>query len=401
MVLLGHLTDYSGIAPAVAADRIYHRIAMLGGLGVGLFFVLSGFLITGILLDAKGTPHYYRNFYARRTLRIFPLYYAFLFLVFVVAPGIGLLTPALQATLADQGWYWGYLANYKIAADGWPAFGGVGHFWSLAVEEQFYLLWPLVVAITGRRTFTVLCAALVAAGPVVRFSLWSAGLPPIANIITPARMDALALGALIAVIARSPDGLARIRRFVGPAGAVAAAALAGLLLWVGGWNPREPVIPIAGRTLTSFASAGLIALAITARPESWVQRLLANPFLVYYGVISYGLYVFHPPILILLSGAGVSVGLLPTIWGSQLPGQILFILIGTAAATMVAAASFRFFESPILRLKDRFGPSRSVLRRTTGAPGSVVAMRRDRYPMSTVDWKPGDADRRRAPRGAA
>lgn len=395
-VLLGHLTDYGGMHPVAAIDRLYHHIALLGGLGVDLFFVLSGFLITGILLDAKDAPHYVRNFYVRRILRIFPLYYAFLFIVFVIAPWAGWTTPALAATLPDQGWYWGYLANYRIAFAGWPAFGGVGHFWSLAVEEQFYVVWPLVVAMTSRRVFTAVCGALVVAGPVVRWLLHLEGLPAIANVVTPARVDALALGALVAVVVRSRGGIARLTRWTGPIASGAGVLLAILVVWAHGWNTSLPVIPIGGRVLTILASTGLIALAIGTRPGSRAQRLLAHPVLVFYGVISYGLYVFHPPILIVLARFGLTVNLVPTVGGSQLPGQILVNVVGTAVATAAAYVSFRWFESPILRLKSRFGPAASpVLPR--GA--EIVPMRSVPKPQVAAAPRLGEADgRREAPR---
>jgi peptidoglycan/LPS O-acetylase OafA/YrhL len=353
-VLLGHLTDYGGMQPAVLADRLYHRVALLGGLGVDLFFVLSGFLITGILLAAKGQPDYFRNFYARRLLRIFPVYYGFLILVFVVAPALGGAGPALQATLPDQVWYWSYLANFRIAFHGWPEFGGVGHFWSLAVEEQFYFVWPLIVAFTPRRTFIALCGVLIACGPLVRVTMWLGGLPPMANVLTIARADALALGALLAVLVRAPGGVQRLTLWLRPIAAAAAVALAVMLIWAGGWNTSLPVIPIGGRSLTIIASAGLIAVAIGAHPAGWVHRVLTSRLLVFYGAISYGLYVVHPPLLLWLRNSGLSVNVLPRWGGSQLPGQLVVIAVGTLISTAIAYLSFRYFELPFIRLKARF-----------------------------------------------
>src|SRR5206468_651405 len=118
-----------------------------GWIGVDLFFVLSGFLITGILLDSLGKPGYFRNFFARRTLRIFPLYYAVLTVsLFLVPALIGLqrLPELYHRLLENQLWLWTYAANY-LQATGRHTLPGFGHFWSLAIEEQFYLLWPFVV----------------------------------------------------------------------------------------------------------------------------------------------------------------------------------------------------------------------------------------------------------------
>src|SRR5690242_3161095 len=131
--------------PRSALQRLLVKASSYGVLGVDLFFVLSGFLITGLLLDAKGKPHYFRNFYARRTVRIFPLYYLVLFLLLVVLPAVIAVPPALAHARREQAWLWTYTSNFYIASKASWALGYVSHFWSLAIEEHFYLLWPLVV----------------------------------------------------------------------------------------------------------------------------------------------------------------------------------------------------------------------------------------------------------------
>lgn len=124
-------------------------ITKLGWLGVDLFFVLSGFLITGLLLDAKGKNNYYRNFIVRRTLRIFPLYYFALLLCLVIVPIVfkSLLPPDYGYYTANQLWFWTYTQNWLFSKTGFPENLTLVHFWSLAVEEQFYLFWPLFVRI--------------------------------------------------------------------------------------------------------------------------------------------------------------------------------------------------------------------------------------------------------------
>src|SRR5207244_13039880 len=123
------------------AERLVAKLGAYGIVGVDLFFVLSGFLITGLLLDSKGAPGYFRNFYARRTLRIFPLYYAVLALLFLVLPLLVALPPPLEDARTHQVWLWTYTANFYIAAKAsWWALTYVSHFWSLAIEEHFYLL---------------------------------------------------------------------------------------------------------------------------------------------------------------------------------------------------------------------------------------------------------------------
>jgi peptidoglycan/LPS O-acetylase OafA/YrhL len=152
LVLVYHLTLYGGMAPnGPFLDRLWRTWTLPLGLGVDLFFVLSGFLITGILLDTKDGPDYFRNFYARRFLRIFPLYYATLAATFLLIPAVRL----------DAVWYWTYLINYRFADVGWPRVAYLGHFWTLAVEEQFYLVWPALVFFVPRRVLPWLCVAAV------------------------------------------------------------------------------------------------------------------------------------------------------------------------------------------------------------------------------------------------
>src|SRR6185295_16426951 len=152
-----------------AANDWLTSLFSLGLRGVDLFFVLSGFLITSILLDAKQKPHYFRNFYMRRTLRIFPLYYAVLAVTFVLLPLAGWSTTRLfPEAHANQGWLWFYGANVLQSLRGEWCLGGFNHFWSLAVEEHFYLVWPLVIYCCSRRTAMIACGGIIGAAVVAR-----------------------------------------------------------------------------------------------------------------------------------------------------------------------------------------------------------------------------------------
>ena len=149
-VLLLHFIG--NMQPQDALERALVTVTKYGSYGVELFFVLSGFLITGILYDARNKPHYFRNFYMRRLLRIFPLYYGVLALVFLVAPLIPLLQgPTLDYLVERQAWAWLYAVNIYIAKHGDWSLSYLDHFWSLAIEEHFYLFWPLVVFLLARR----------------------------------------------------------------------------------------------------------------------------------------------------------------------------------------------------------------------------------------------------------
>src|ERR1700688_4636741 len=206
-----------------------------GSYGVELFFVLSGFLITGILYDARHKPNYFRNFYMRRVLRIFPLYYGVLALVFFIAPLIPLLRgPTLDYLLDRQAWAWLYGVNIYLAGREEWSFSYLNHFWSLCVEEHFYLFWPLVVYLLARRpqaliatSLAISLAAMLARiiGILMGLSWWAT------VVLTPFKLDGLALGGFLAVTARQPGGLEWLVRALPRVVVVAGGLVAVTFVW--------------------------------------------------------------------------------------------------------------------------------------------------------------------------
>jgi len=192
-----------------AASAIGHNwFVDLGSRGVDLFFVLSGFLITGILFDAKGKDHYFRNFYLRRSLRIFPLYYAALAVTLLVLPSLLPASAAsFQPAMDAQAWLWLYGGNVWQSFTGEWVLGPLNHFWSLAIEEHFYLLWPAVICFTSRRTAMGACGGLFI-GSILARAVWlaSGGNNVAAEVFTPLRMDGLVLGSWLALTARGAGG---------------------------------------------------------------------------------------------------------------------------------------------------------------------------------------------------
>ena len=237
MVLLFHFVG--DVPPSGSVERVIVGVTKYGAFGVELFFVLSGFLITGILYDTHNGPYYFRNFYMRRFLRIFPLYYGVLALVFFVAPLIPLLRgPTLDYLLDRQAWAWLYAVNIYIAGHGEWSFSYLNHFWSLAIEEHFYFFWPLVVFALARRPRALIAVSLAIAlgamlarltGSLMGLSWWTT------YTLTPFRLDGLALGAFLAVAVRQPEGLERLARAlplaVAVAGGLAAATYLAGLAW--------------------------------------------------------------------------------------------------------------------------------------------------------------------------
>ena len=340
-------------------ESMLHR----GWMGVQLFFVLSGFLITRILLDTRDSPQYFGSFYTRRALRIFPLYYAVLIALFVIVPAFGPL-PAVYAEdgpLSRQGWLWLYLSNWT----GPRGFGGgsppVFHFWSLAVEEQFYLLWPLVVFLcrTPRRLMQV-CLGVVVAALLCRAAYLLAGTDPTAIYTsTLSRMDALALGALVAAWMRSParprPDRATVVRLLWTAIAITAAG------WIvtRGFPRFTATEESIGFTFVAAACAAWLAAAVlaAASPESqgrW-YRLLASRALRPTAKYSYAMYVLHAPLHVL-----IGLPLLQRWLGTTEPDvapAVLYIAIVMIASFAAAWLSYRLLEQPFLRLRRPIAPA--------------------------------------------
>src|SRR3984893_15280580 len=233
MVLLLHFIGNT--VPTNGIERAIVGVTSYGSYGVELFFILSGFLITGILYEAYNQPHYFRNFYMRRLLRIFPLYYGVLALVFFVAPLIPLLRgPTLDYLLERQAWAWFYGVNIYLAGHEEWSFSYLNHFWSLSVEEHFYLFWPLVVFLLARRPRALIAVSLAVSlgamlarliGILMGLSWWAT------VVLTPFKLDGLALGAFLAVMARQPGGLDWLVRAVPRVAAVVGGLVVATFVW--------------------------------------------------------------------------------------------------------------------------------------------------------------------------
>lgn len=319
--------------------------------GVDLFFALSGFLITGILADTLGSRNFLKNFYARRFLRIFPLYYGVIAVLLLLTPVLhfawGAMLPMLLLYLQNTGFVVP-LDSYRLAHN-----VNLNPYWSLAVEEQFYLVWPLVVFMVrdvGR--LAKVAFALSGIALLLRIVLVVAGVSPwFVYCFTACRADTLLLGGALALLLRSPQpGLRKSVVRWTPALALAAAlALIAIAIPLHGLDWKDSrLLQTVGYTLVAIASCGLIAW--TQREHS--GRFLRHASLRFFGRYSYGIYMLHllcfRPVY-----KWIENQMLPAVpWW-----HVAAILSWLASAGLVIGAavlSFKFYETPFLKLKRKF-----------------------------------------------
>jgi peptidoglycan/LPS O-acetylase OafA/YrhL len=319
-------------------------------MGVDLFFVLSGFLITGILLDTRELPRYFTNFYARRALRIFPLYYTVLAVLFLMTPWLHLE------------WHAGHLAYLvytgNIAYNLDPSLVSVRpavsllHLWSLAVEEQFYLVWPLLVMLVGsRRRLAWICGGLSAAGLILRIGLlmWlpRASAYEWCYAELPTHMDGLLFGALGAICVRTiplDQVLAWTKR-------VLPFALASLLVVIVSGGIDFHSVPMIVFGFPALAATFTCIVLFALKPGGAVNRIGSLSGLRFVGRYSYGMYVYH--ILFWPALGGVLPWLQSRLHSVTL-GGVCFVLLMLAATMVTAVGSYELYEKPWLRLKGRF-----------------------------------------------
>ncbi len=321
LVLLTHLWTYP------EGHILLNRLAASGWVGVDLFFVLSGYLITSILVRARGNPNYFSSFYFRRTLRIFPPYYALLCVVLLALPH---LKPLPSAVMRDSWTYWLYISNFTLAG-GWQLFL-LDITWSLSVEEQFYLIWPAVVRWIDR--LVPMCVGVIIACPITRSALWAQGVHwSWMHMMMPLRADAFAWGAILAT---RPQGLKALTWVLLPVG---------LLDLTGQYGRDSQIVATVGYSLTAMAATGVVAVTLDDR--NWFAKALSwRPFR-YVGQVSYGVYLYHPITL-------MAISLVIPRWGNGVLGALTRLAVVAAASIGVASVSYYLLEQPLMRLKDLF-----------------------------------------------
>ena len=310
----------------------FYPVSLWGWTGVNLFFVLSGFLITSILLESRNKPHYFRNFYGRRALRIWPVYVLVLVVCYLNAPWF--IGPTVWVAIRTAPW-WAYLLFlqnlFHLTLP--PA---IGPTWSLAIEEQYYFLWAPVVRVL-RAPWLLVCilGSFLIAAPLFRMSHFSWITPT--HTLT--HIDGIAMGSLLALGLYTLPIRRRVWLAIGliamPVGLISAATIAGGTAFL----DTAHTTLFGGAVLSSIASTGA---------RNPVNAILSRGPLAYYGRISYGLYMTHIMVFVYFGWFDARMD------SHGMPGSMAVVVFRLVATTLIATALWYGFESRILRLKRFF-----------------------------------------------
>jgi peptidoglycan/LPS O-acetylase OafA/YrhL len=319
-----------------------------------LFFVLSGFLITDILLNTVNKPGYFKNFYAKRTLRIFPLYYFSLIVFFILLPRINNFPLDFSFYINHQWWFWTYLQNwFLIFHNPGNTTTAIQHYWSLAVEEQFYIVWPLVIYLIRRPKWLLIISVIMLLAVIsTRIYLWEIKVKDLNyfGLYTYTRIDGICIGSMLAILQFMKSAF--IKKY-----------FTGLVLFLAATNfvfyfiNRQfgftyPYLAIVG--YTTFAMLFAIVLHEAIRGENkFLNSLLSLPLLQFFGKISYGFYIFHWPVyLILYDWMNEKIKIMNNLTE---PGRaILVSVLLTLLGLLISMISFYTFENYFLKKKKAF-----------------------------------------------
>lgn len=349
LVLLYHYGGYAArtVGPVTAAIL---RPLGIGWCGVDLFFVLSGFLIGGILLDARGSKNYFRAFYTRRVCRIFPVYFAFLIAVSIASvAGLNPVIPRMFLAF--------FLQNFWLAghAEVWRSAAVMNPTWSLAVEEQFYLTLPAIIWFVTPRHLPKVLAAGIFGAPLIRTALflWVRGSAVATYVLLPCRMDSLLIGVATAWALRQPGAAAFVRahrRQLWTAIELLTAISCLYLL-----RPGQDTL-LTNAVIYDSLALLFACFITTALVDDSLRRVLRMRWLRGLGVIAYGTYLFHVLIIETVITAFPSLGAFST------------VVVAAAGTICVAKVSWEFFEKPLVKFGHRLRYDRSF-----GAPEMVGA----------------------------
>lgn len=343
---------------AIISVIIYHNFPygnlFFGWLGVDLFFVLSGFLITGILIKSVypiRRPGFLKNFYMRRVLRIFPLYYLFLFAFLFLFPAMGIFNEEVKEYQHNSLWFIFYLQNWLFTNNFPVNSHSLNHFWSLAVEEQFYIIWPVVIIILRKpENLVIFLISFLVFLFAARCLIWNVHYPGFNynTFYTFTRFDGICIGSLVALIVFLKKDFLKYHT----ATIITVLAIFNFIFYFFDLSGGLPYLAFVG--YTTFASMfGILVYELTQNESSFLKTIFEFNFLIFFGRISYGLYMFHWPVHYFINKPVVNFLNTHLHW-KNVYNDLLTSLLTTIISLILSMASYYFFETKFLQLKEKF-----------------------------------------------
>jgi len=356
MVVFFHYLEQQGSVAGGGLTPVLQRAVLMGWSGVDLFFVLSGFLIGGILVDARNSPSYFKTFYTRRFFRIIPIYYLWIlaYIVLIGAAGAALRARSNSGLLMPLGkpiyTHFFFLQNLMVIPFAGLAGAWFSHLWSLAVEEQFYLVSPLVVRLLSTRLLTIFLACVIAAAPLLRVVLLAEHADSwLVSVLMPCRADSLAVGMLAAVFWRRE----RFRKWLSDRSGILYATLAALFAGVAAlwkWSPQSQTMGMESIGFTWLAAFYVVILLLAlVRREGPIARLARIGWLRELGRVSYCVYIIHLVVNVICHSLLRKASPATSDWR----GAAVTLFAG-GATYLIAWISWKLFEGPLVRLGHSF-----------------------------------------------
>lgn len=354
LVLFYHFFGIFSMGDDLISNLII-SISEIGWVGVDLFFVLSGFLITGILKKSKGKGGYFKNFYARRTVRIFPLYYLNLAIFFVLIPIILKNVPDEISKMAQsQFFFWTYLTNWYFAFQGSFNETPGGYFWSLAVEEQFYLFWPFVVYFISTENLKKLCVLLFGLCFLLRATILFSGLSTTAAYtITFTHMDGLVAGSWLALMILDGN-IGRDDRYRAKISiSICLSVLFCIWLWQGTFHFWNFYVALVAYSVLAILFCSVLLLVLFSEYDSLVFKLSTFVPIKSFGIYSYSLYLIHVPLYHFLKKI-LYPGLNAVFYNSKILPVMSLFFVSVTLVWILGYLSWNLYEKHFLAIKKYF-----------------------------------------------
>jgi peptidoglycan/LPS O-acetylase OafA/YrhL len=344
------LDGFRGLAILLVIGYHYLNFFSFGWIGVDLFFVLSGFLITGKLVESLGAEHYFRTFYIKRILRIVPLYYVILVVFFVLIPSLlpSLVSVSFKDLQHGQIYYWTFVVNIFDAVHGWPVNVTLIHFWSLACEMQFYLFWPFIIYFFYNQGKGLVIILIFFCITGILFRIGGQFFLPLNDIyryvLLPCRIDAFSAGALLYLFLRRDKITAHKSKLLFSAFMVLTIVLVGMAVKKINWHYSIDLVGKYGYTLDAIFWATLMGFFLCGG-QHFMKRILTGRLMTGLGKYSYGMYIFHWPLYIIISRQFIfNVSTQNKTW--------LLAAVAFVTTCLCSFASYHLLEKHFLKLKQ-------------------------------------------------